>query len=287
MRYDKSKLILIGVIALLLVVLVVLTIVALVGLGGNEPDSNPGGTTGPTQSNQQDQDHILKTPYGEIVFPEKLAKHLKVDRTETPELQLDFIAELDSGKEQKLFSLRFGAPEAPAVGQLVSGDGVVVGVYVTIYKFSPDDSWKTDEVALVTEMQEALNDVMQSLDPAPLGTQNPGTQEDVVIETPYGNLYFPGQWTEELKTTVDESDGYEVVFQGVINGHDAIPLFAVNFGGSKGTEVHTVCTENNVPVFVRLRTFELEMDDWSAVDQATARAMQEDLNHMLAKLRGE
>jgi hypothetical protein len=29
------------------------------------------------------------------------------------------------------------------------------------------------------------------------------------------------------------------------------------------------------------------MEGWSNVEQATARAMQEDLNHLLAKLRGE
>lgn len=111
--------------------------------------------------------------------------------------------------------------------------------------------------------------------------------EDVVIETPYGKLYMPGTWKEELTVSVDQTDGYEVVFYGTFGDHDPIALFAVNFGGSQGTVVETVYTENNVPCDVRLRTFQLEMEGWTNIDQATARAMQEDLNHLLAKLRGE
>ena len=111
--------------------------------------------------------------------------------------------------------------------------------------------------------------------------------EDVVIETPYGKLYMPGTWKEELTISVDQTDGYEVVFYGSFGDHDPMALFAVNFGGSEGTVVHSMYTENNVPFDVRLRTFPLAMEGWSSVEQATARAMQEDLNHLLAKLRGE
>lgn len=111
--------------------------------------------------------------------------------------------------------------------------------------------------------------------------------EDVVIETPYGKLYMPGTWKEELTISVDQTDGYEVVFYGSFGDHDPMALFAVNFGGSEGTVVHSMYTENNVPFDVRLRTFPLAMEGWSSVEQATARAMQEDLNHLLAKLRGD
>ena len=201
---------------------------------------------------------------------------------------ISFTAELESGKTQPLFTLQFGDAKEPAVGQLTTENGQVVGVYISLSDFDPDGTWSYKDTTIVTGMQEALNDVLASLNLQPLGTEPPELQGDeLVIDTPYGKLYFPGQWAEELEVTTDESDGYEVIFHGTIAGHDPQPIFAVNFGGTKGTVVHTMNTENGVVFYVRLRTFELDTAGWSAVDQATIRAMQEDLNHLLAKLREE
>lgn len=288
MRFDKNKAIMIGIIALLLVVLTVLTIIAVTGIDDKNYTPTPSGTNSTTEPTQSGDDELIQTPYGDIVFPGKWVDYLVLDRTTEPELRLDFAAELPSGKSQNLFTIRFGEPVEPAVGQLTSDNGVVVGVYVTVYEFSPDGTWSVKETTIVEEMQEALNDVLNSLNPAPLGTVNPDVdRKDVVIQTPHCKLYFPGQWAEELTTAVDESDGYEVVFRGKIGDHEAIDLFAISFGGSKGTQVHTLYTENGVPYYVRLRTFALDLEGWSSVDQATARAMQEDLNHVLTKLREE
>lgn len=289
MRYDKNRIILIGITAALVIVLAVLLVIAIVGLSNQKPGSTTP-TTEPTQEVQSGEDKIIETPYGNIVFPGKHAQYLKVERTEQPELKLEFIAQMDSGKTQKLFSLRFGEAMEPAVGQVVSPEGVPVGVYVTVYSFSPDGTWPVRESTAVSEMLEAVDDVVASLNLSPLGTPIPDVQgEELVINTPYCKLYFPGQWAEELQTAVDETDGYEIIFSGIINGHEPIKLFAVNFGGSEdtGKTVHTMFTENEVAFHVRLRTFTLETEGWSTVDQATAMAMQEDLNHLLTKLKEE
>ena len=110
--------------------------------------------------------------------------------------------------------------------------------------------------------------------------------EALEIETLYVNLYFPARWQEELRTTMSNTDGYEVTFSAVLNGHNPIKLFALNFGGSEsaGEVVHTLIDENDVAFYVRLRTFPLETEGLSSLDQATVMAMQEDLNYLLSRL---
>ena len=287
MKIDMKKRILIALAVVLAVVLVVLVIVALMGMDDKKPTSTPGNTTAPTQSGNPPADVVINTPYGNILFPGEWADYLEVERTDEPNLQLEFIAQMKSGKRQQLFALTFGEPKDPAVGQIGTADGVAVGVHVTNYEFAPDGTWQVKETTTVSAMQNALKDVLESLRISPLGTPMPEVQGDeIVIETPYAKLYLPGKWIEELQIKVDESNGYDVTFYGVINGHDPIALFAINLGGKQGEIVHTLFDENDVAIPVGVRTFELKMAGWSTVDQMTAVAMVEDMNYLLAKLMG-
>ena len=284
MSFDKTKIILIVIAAVLAMVLVGLVVVALSGLGG---DGVTQPTTAPTQPSE---DVLIETPYGNILFPGRYAPYLLLERSEEPELTLSFVARMESGKTQPLFDLRFGQPIEPAIGQVVTQDGVAVGVYRTVYKPTLDGSWTLRETTLLSEMQELVDDLVDQLELVDLDTPVPDVQEgEVVIETPYCKLYFPERWKEELRITVDKTKGYEVVFSGFIGEHEAMKLFAVNFGGGEetGKLAHTLMTENDVPLQVYLRTFSLNMEGWSAVDTATAKAMQEDVNYLLGKLMEE
>lgn len=285
MRFDKNRIILIAVVAVLGFILAVLVIVALGDMVDRKVPQTQS-TTAPTQP-QAGADVTVPTPYGELTFPGQWADYLQVERIEKPELKLEFIAQTPSGKIQKLFSIRFGEPSEPAVGQLLSPQGLPVGVYVTKYTFSPDGTWPLRESTAVSEMLQAVDQVVASLNLRPLGTPLPDADgEALEIETLYVNLYFPARWQEELRTTMSNTDGYEVTFSAVINGHNPIKLFALNFGGSEsaGEVVHTLIDENDVAFYVRLRTFPLETEGLSSLDQATVMAMQEDLNYLLSRL---
>lgn len=290
MQYDKKRITLIATAVVLVVALVVLVVMAMAAMKNRKPTPTEP-TTATTLPEQSGEEVVTETPYGKVVFPKGYSQYLKVERVELPELKLEFIAQMESGKTQKLFSLRFGDPIEPAVGQLISPEGVPVGVYLTTYSFTPDGTWSVRESTLVSEMLEKVNDVIDSLNLSPLGTPIPDISgEELVIGTPYCQLYFPGRWAEELQTTLDKTDGYEILFSGAINGHEPIALFALNFGGSEatGSIVHTMFNENGVAFHVRLRTISpLETEGWTGVDQATAMAMQEDLNYLLSKLTAE
>ena len=289
MKIDKNKIVLFSLVAVLIIVLAVLLIVAL-GELKDRKNERPQTTTSPTIGQEEGADVITETPYGKMVFPGKYSNYLTVEQTENPDLTISYVATLPSGKVQKLFDIRFGEALDPAVGQVVSAEGLAVGVHVTIHPYNPDGSWSVTETDAVTAMLENLNDVLAGLNMVPVGTPIPEILgEEMAIDTPYCKLYLPKRWLEELRLATEESDGYDLVFSAKLGDHETVKIFAVNFGGSEamGQVVHTLMTENDVPFVVRARIFDLDISGWSAVDQNTVMAMQEDLNHLLQKLTQE
>ena len=289
MNFNVKRVVLIAVAALLAVALVVLVVIALSGLG-NIGDQLTQPTTAPTEPTQPPEDHVIETPYGNICFPGQYAPYLEVEKTETPELTMKFIASMDSGKTHPLFDLRFGQPVEPAIGQVVTGDGIAVGVYLTKYQAGYDGTWPVKETELVSEMLALVDGLVAQLDMVALDAPIPEIQDgEIVIETPYCKLYFPERWKEELRIDVDQSKGYELLFIGNFGEHKGVKLFALNFGGGPeaGQIAHTLRTENDVQLHIYLRSFALEMDDWTALDADTARTMQEDVNYLLNRLKAE
>lgn len=286
MKFDVKRIALIVAAALLAVVLVVLVVIALSGLG-NRGENVTQPTTAPTQPSTPPADKVIETPYGNMVFPGEYAPYLQVERVEQPELTLNFIAKTESGRTQPLFDLRFGEAMEPAIGQVISDDGVAVGVYLTVHSFSPDGSWSLKDRTLVAEMLEQVNDLVDQLMLLPLGSPVPDVQDgEIVIDTPYCKLYFPERWKEDLRIAVTQTKGYEVVFSGDIGEHKGVKLFAVNFGGGEDTGkiAHTIMTNKGVALHIYVRTYTLETEGWSSLDVNTAKTMQEDLNHLLSKL---
>ena len=285
MRIDKTKMLLIALALVLAIVLLVLVIVALGDLAGRkDPQVDP---TVDTTQPQGGDDVTVQTPYGNMVFPGRWADYLQVEQTQDPDLTIHFIAKISDGKVHNLFDIRFGEAVDPAVGQVVSEEGLAVGVHVTVHSFAPDGSWAFKDAEAVEAMLECLNDVLSGLDMVPIGTPIPEIKGDeMAIDTPYCTLYFPARWKEELQLKVEQTDGYDLIFSAVIGDHEAIPIFAVNFGGSDamGQVAHTMVTENQIHFNVRARIFALKTEGWSSVDKSTVVAMQEDMNHLLAKL---
>ena len=287
MRIDKSRLILIAVAAVLVIVLTVLVIIALGELKDRKQDVLQN-TTAPTVQAQEGADVEVETPYGKMVFPGKWAAYLKVQRTEEPELEIRFAANFPSGNNQPLFDVRFAEAQDPAVGQVVTAEGVAVGVHVNVHLSTFDGSWSVSEMDVVNEMQECLNDVLAGLNMVPVGTPIPEINgEEMFYDTPYCKLYLPKRWLEEVSVALNETkDYYEIIFSAKIGDHDPVQVFAISFGAdeSHGPQVGLVKTENDVPVLIRLSSFDLDTEGWGSVDRSTLLTLQEDVNVLLAKL---
>lgn len=109
--------------------------------------------------------------------------------------------------------------------------------------------------------------------------------EDVVIGTAYGDLHYPDQWTEFVKTEqIENDDSIVVTFEAEINGK-RYPLFKTTIGGENGDLAGTITdsagTIRNVYIYVE----ELPEDpELTEEEQNRLYAMQEDLNYLIDSL---
>lgn len=112
----------------------------------------------------------------------------------------------------------------------------------------------------------------------------PRAAEDHIIETPYGDLRFPGDWVPFLKTETTE-DPYTVTFFAALDTREEPQkLFALSFGGDAEKAVAAVKTvDGYAAVSVDYETFNLD-ETWSARDINIIYTMQDTLNHIMENL---
>lgn len=248
-------------------------------------------------------DVAIETPYATMYFPGDWAGFLVTDAVEGETYTVNFVCQLESGREQPVFSVSFGDVEEP-IGSVKTSDEKNANVGVETVEFAPDDSWTDSEINIVYNMISCLNRVLESLDlqeaveeevpeqtkatepSKPQGgsseTLPPEMQNDMALDTPYGELHYPSYWADSLSIRVDESNGYSVGFYCKTESHDPVHMFTIHFGGTQGAVVTTILDQNGGSVEVRVSMSELSLDDsWNDEDRAIAFAMQEDLNYLL------
>ncbi len=117
------------------------------------------------------------------------------------------------------------------------------------------------------------------------GSQGDERADSLVIETEYGDLYYPEQWSEYVTTSQEMTEGsLGVVFSARI-GETECPMFKVTIGDSADTEVGTLTDESGTARTVHMSVCELgETPGLSAEEQQRVVAMQEDLNYVIDHL---
>ena len=109
---------------------------------------------------------------------------------------------------------------------------------------------------------------------------------DVAIETEFGSLHYPEQWSEFIKTQQDKQEDYiKVEFLAQINDKE-YPLFNAVIGNGDGVKVGEVtdAAGQQRPVYIEMT--ELEEDpDLVENEQNRLYAMQEDLNYLIDHLK--
>lgn len=257
------------------------------GIEATEPSSGK-----ETEPVKKEDYSTIKTPYGTLKFPKEWAGFLRVTIKEGNVYTLTYFADLESGKSQELFSISFGGSMDGAVGTVTVG-GKKVPVSVKTVEFKPDASWSQKEINIVYTMQEAMNQVLDSLSVEYI-TNTPEDQpdlpqdngEEMVIDTPYAELRYPSRWKDYLDLKFNDKNGYSVEFRCKIEGHDPVVLFIVHFGGDQGIPVGTGKDNSGKDVEIRLEVPEQNLDNsWSDEHKRIVTAMQEDLNVLLSKLK--
>ena len=110
--------------------------------------------------------------------------------------------------------------------------------------------------------------------------------ENIVIHTEYGDLYYPEQWSEYLKTEQNRNnESLQVSFSAHL-GDRNFPMFQVTIGESEDTEVGELADNSGTKRTVYMNVTELEgMEELSEMEQQQIYAMQEDLNYVIDHLK--
>lgn len=110
--------------------------------------------------------------------------------------------------------------------------------------------------------------------------------EDLIIHTEYGDLHYPDQWREYVKTHQKKSKGtVEITFEAKIE-KSYYKLFEILIGGDNGEIIGKLTDNNGIQRNVYLCVAELPVN--SGLDEAEQNrfyAMQEDLNYLIDNLK--
>lgn len=119
-------------------------------------------------------------------------------------------------------------------------------------------------------------------EPQPTETEVPVIPEtpSVEVETPYGTLYYPGEWEELLHVEQREGDVYTVAFFSKLDEQTNVELFHILFGVDEG--IGAVKTADGQMVNVTAQSLDIAMDEsWSTSQKNIVFTMQEGLNFVL------
>lgn len=117
-----------------------------------------------------------------------------------------------------------------------------------------------------------------------------GTDESeyppLVIETPYCDLYYPGQWADSLRVEITGTEPEAIVsFYGTVAQEEQL-LFRLYFCGAEGFPVGAIETENGMMMDVTVEIAELTLkDSWSDEETDRICAMQEGMNTVMDGLK--
>ena len=109
---------------------------------------------------------------------------------------------------------------------------------------------------------------------------------DIIISTQYGDLYYPDQWTEFVKTEQKSENDVVVVRFGAEINSKVYPLFEVMIGGEGANSVGTLTDSAGTSRNVSINVDEIVQDpDLTEGEQNRLYAMQEDLNYLIDNLK--
>lgn len=229
----------------------------------------------------QPEGMVIETPYGDLRYPEELGSSLHVNVRREGVFTVEFFARLAGREDVPLFDICFGGGSDP-IGAVAAEDGTLVNVSLRVYPFTPAEDWTQPEIDTVLAMQEAVNEVLGSLELQEAEAQPDGVR----LETPYGILEIPGAWGDQLQAEASGVEPYTLEFYGCLPGREKVLLFSFRFGGAAEGAAAMTRDAAGDPVPVHLTVGELaETAGWSEQETDTLYAMQESLNELLESLR--
>lgn len=217
----------------------------------------------------------IKTAYGSLRYPAKWREYLRVYISEDLGCRVQFSCRADAGVELPLFDISIGEMKGDLVGYLEGKNAEAVPVYLYTYAWLTEDARNHGYEDTYLAMQEELNQVLEQIG---FIEDLPVDPEDVVIETPYGKLTYPGEYQYYLRTRHKENAGeYAVEFYCVLGSEKTQKMFTVTMNDDPEGAVHTI-KENGKNVHIAME--EPSLDGLSQEKQNLLLAMMEAVNDL-------
>lgn len=221
----------------------------------------------------------IETPYGVLRYPDRWQAYLRVYPSADMGYSVLFSCRLSAGVELPMFDISFDQVKGNFVGYLAEEDGKTVPVYLQTYSLGLEDALGDGDWDTYLAMQEDLNQVLEQIR---FAEQAPVETEDVVIETPYGTLVYPGEYAPYLQTQhKDNSQEYTVEVFCVLGLEDVRKLFTVICNDDPEGAVGTM---NESGKMVHISMEEPALEGLSQDKQDLILAMMEAVNDLLDAL---
>lgn len=234
-------------------------------------------------------DICVKTPYCEVVYPGKWKDRVETRIQDGDNYVVTFCMRDTDRKEHPVFSLSFVDGSGTYVGSVLTEEQETVDVFLETFDVAETADWEQSEKEIFYAMRDDINVTLEHLPlvmaevpveeetgAVEVESTEPVHYEDYVVETPYANLYYPGQWAQNLNVVQMPS---AVVFYGIIDEHPAAELFSFSFlNGAAGN----LGTLEGTYVGVSFAVADFGPDQtWSDEQIGTFYAMQEAVNYVL------
>lgn len=132
------------------------------------------------------------------------------------------------------------------------------------------------------ETNESTDTLPEQTKPVPTVTV---PESAIPIETPYGTLYYPGEWEDYLIWEETKTAPHTVTFFTRLDDQRIVKLFGISFGGSTEKAVGMLPAGDGKAVAVNVEIFPFKPEaEWANRDINIVHAMQESLNDVLAAM---
>ena len=163
-KWQRINTILLGVISICLIVIVVQLILLPPQLLKTDPDNMQSTveTEASVQTNEIAMEEI-ETPYCTLKYPADLYEYLKIDEKSVNDVEINTFYAVIDDEYIELFTVYFGDDEKGESLGFIAKDGMDVPVSISVSEIIKSDSWTDEKFDRICTMQEAVNDVIQSI----------------------------------------------------------------------------------------------------------------------------
>ena len=220
----------------------------------------------------------FSTTYGILCYPEEMADAIRYEIHEGDVYVVAFYGTVEGLPEQPLYDVCFGEDLKEYAGTVVGPQGELMKVVIEFQPLVPGKDWTDEQRDGLYALQETANQVLDELwileDNGIIEPPAGYTEGDLLVETPYADLVYPGRWGTDIRVSIHETDPYQVKFYGTSGELGEQLLFTIAFGETEGHEITTLTDPDGREVAAYIIFGELTGPEGKEKDRLYA--MQED-----------